>query len=223
MGHSMTKVLIVDDQLLFAKSLQTFITNYAEDMIVIGIASDGHQAVEMARELSPDVILMDVYMKKMNGVRATRYIHSEFPTIKILMLSTYDEDDNVKQAILAGASGYLLKDISPTELIISIRSLQSGILQISPSVVHALLKKTYVEGTNSTNKLASDPFQKLTQNLTKREREIFILLATGYENDMIVEKLNISEQTVRNYISTIYDKLNIKDRFEIIRLANQIR
>ncbi len=222
MSDQLTKILIVDDQLLFAQSLQTFITNYADDMDVVGIAADGFEAVDSARSLLPDVILMDVYMKKMNGVRATRLIHGELPDIKILMLSTYDEDDNVKEAILAGASGYLLKDISPTELIISIRSLQSGNLQISPSIVHTLLQKTYVEGEGVSQKLNRDAIQRLIHNLTKREREIFTLLATGYENDMISDKLHISEQTVRNYISTIYDKLGIKDRFEIIRLANQV-
>ncbi len=215
------KVLVVDDQPLFAQSLQTLITNYADDMSVIGIASDGTEAVDMARKHHPDVILMDVYMKKMNGVRATRCIHTEFPRIKILMLSTYDEDDNVRQALMAGASGYLLKDISPTELIISIRSLQSGILQISPSIVHTLIQKAYVDGEEIPHRLNTEVTQRLTQNLTKREREIFTLLATGYENDMISDKLCISEQTVRNYVSTIYDKLGVKDRFEIIRLANQ--
>ncbi len=215
------KVLVVDDQPLFAQSLQTLITNYADDMSVIGIASDGTEAVDMAREHHPDVILMDVYMKKMNGVRATRCIHAELPEIKILMLSTYDEDDNVRQALMAGASGYLLKDISPTELIISIRSLQSGILQISPSIVHTLIQKAYVDGEDVPHRLNTEVTQRLTQNLTKREREIFTLLATGYENDMISDKLCISEQTVRNYVSTIYDKLGVKDRFEIIRLANQ--
>lgn len=218
----MITILIVDDQLLFAQSLQTFITNYAEDMSVVGIANDGSEAVDMVRKSQPDVILMDVYMKRMNGVRATRLIRSEFPKIKILMLSTYDEDENVKQALLAGASGYLLKDISPTELIISIRSLQQGILQISPSIVHTLLQKAYVDEEETARHLKGERLQKLSENLTKREREILMLLATGYENDMIVEQLNISEQTVRNYVSTIYDKLGIKDRFEIIRLANQL-
>jgi len=214
------KVLLVDDQLLFAQSLKTLIGNYAKDMEIVGIAADGTEAVDMARELVPDVILMDVYMKKMNGVRATRCILNEMPKIKIIMLSTYDEDDSVREAILGGASGYLLKDISPTELIISIRALQTGIMQISPSVARGLVHKQYVEDSKSS---FSEKMEKMQwyQTLSKREREIFALIATGYENSMIAESLSISEQTVRNQVSIIYAKLGVKDRFEIIRLANQ--
>lgn len=136
------------------------------------------------------------------------------------MLSTYQEEELVREALLAGAAGYLLKDISPTELIISIRALNSGIMQISPEIAKSLVQKKYVdEGEKEQNEEAF----KWLNTLTKREREIFALLATGADNDQIAEKLNLSLQTVRNHISTIYSKLEVKNRFEIIRLANKLK
>ena len=214
----MIRILLVDDQYLFAQSLKMMISNYADDMDIVGIASDGEEAVKMSRELKPDVILMDVYMKRMNGVRATRIIHHEFPDIRIIILSTYGEDDNVREALLSGASGYLMKDISPTELLISIRSFRSGNIQISPTILQSLIKKTYVD---IPEKEEDSQLSILLNKLTKREREVFSLIATGYENERIAEELHLSEQTIRNYVSSIYDKLGVKDRFEIIRLANR--
>ena len=214
----MIRILLVDDQYLFAQSLKMMISNYADDMDIVGIASDGEEAVQMSRELKPDVILMDVYMKRMNGVRATRIIHHEFPDIRIIILSTYGEDDNVREALLSGASGYLMKDISPTELLISIRSFRSGNIQISPTILQSLIKKTYVD---IPEKEEDSQLSILLNKLTKREREVFSLIATGYENERIAEELHLSEQTIRNYVSSIYDKLGVKDRFEIIRLANR--
>ena len=199
----MIKVLLVDDQMLFAQSLKMTIENYAKDISVAGIASNGSEAD----------------MKKMDGIYATKLIHQRFPDMKILMLSTYGDDDNVRQALIAGASGYLLKDVSPTELLLSIRSLGSGIIQISPDVVKKLLLKKYVEDDGHK---PDEPFASLVKSLTRREREIFTFLATGYQNDMIARELNLTEQTVRNYVSTIYDKLGVKDRFDIIRLANMV-
>ncbi len=216
-----TKVLLGEDQALFAESLKTFLNNYAEDMTVLGIAPNGKVAVEMTRELSPDVILMDVRMPVMDGIQAVRAIKEFRPDIKIIMLSTYHEDEFVRDALLAGASGYLLKDISPTELIISIRALNSGILQISPEIIKGLVQQKYVESAPETKK--ATPELEWLDTLTKREREIFALLVTGADNDQIAEELHLAEQTVRNQISTIYSKLGVKNRFEIIQLANKVR
>jgi len=225
------KIVLADDQSLFAESLKTFLNNYAEDMSVAGIARNGKDAVDMAASLSPDVILMDIRMPEMDGVEAVQQIKLRFPEIKIIMLSTYKEDDLVRSALLAGACGYLLKDISPTELITAIRALESGIVQISPEVAQSLVQAQYntekrkslfgssVANNNTTAK--KERFEYL-EDLTNREREIFTLIATGYDNDQISEKLNLAEQTIRNHVSTIYSKLGVKDRFEIIRLANRI-
>jgi len=225
------KILLADDQILFAESLRTFLNNYAEDMNVVGIAHNGKEAVDMAATLKPDIILMDIRMPEMDGVEAVRRINPRFPDIKIIMLSTYKEDALVRSALLAGACGYLLKDISPTELIAAIRALKSGIVQISPEVAQSLVQAQYNTGKREPLLGPSAPDNKSTakkehfeylEDLTNREREIFTLIATGYDNDQIAEKLNLAEQTVRNQVSTIYSKLGVKDRFEIIRLANRI-
>lgn len=214
------RILLVDDQSLFAQSLQTFLMNYAEDMQVLGIAANGKEACDFVEKDTPDVILMDVRMPVMDGVAATRYIKAMHPNVKIIMLSTYDEEDLVRSSLLTGASGYLLKDISPTELIISIRALNSGMVQISPSLAQKLIQSTYIDHP-AEDTSANSNFEWL-KTLTKREREIFALIATGHDNDEIAAKLGLAVQTVRNQVSTIYSKLDVKDRFEIIRLANKI-
>jgi DNA-binding NarL/FixJ family response regulator len=212
------KILLADDQALFAESLRTFLNNYAGDMTVIGIARNGKEAVAMAAGSRPAVILMDLRMPEMDGVEAVRRIKGDYPDIKIIMLSTYHEDALVRSALLAGASGYLLKDISPTELIAAIRALNTGIMQISPEIARALVEKRY--GTGEKPGGGEEAFEWL-KDLTRRERDIFTLLATGYDNERIAEKFGLAVQTVRNQVSTIYSKLGVKDRFEIIRLVNK--
>ncbi|MDR2160060.1 MAG: response regulator transcription factor [Treponema sp.] len=231
MPEAMLKILLADDQILFAESLRTFLNNYAGDMSVAGIAKDGKEAVAMAAECRPDIILMDIRMPEMDGVEAVRQIRHRHPAIKIIMLSTYHEDELVRSALLAGASGYLLKDISPTELIAAIRALKSGIMQISPEIARSLVAERYRgDGTKPPKPLIPDhppempagdgPLEWL-DDLTNREREIFTLIATGYDNEQIASTLNLAVQTVRNQVSTIYSKLGVKDRFEIIRLVNR--
>ncbi|MBQ2205578.1 MAG: response regulator transcription factor [Treponema sp.] len=218
-----TKILLTDDQILFAKSLETFLKNYADDMEVIGIAENGRKAVQFVQDKKPDVILMDVRMPEMDGVEAVKIIHQEFPQIKIIMISTYDDDELVRNALRAGANGYLLKDISPTELIISIRALNSGQVQISPALAQKLIQTTYIEDVDQA-KLDDQSLNKKFEwlkTLTKREREIFSLIATGHDNNDIAQRLGTAAQTVRNQVSAIYSKLGVKDRFEIIRLANK--
>ena len=214
-------ILIVDDQQLFAESLRTFITNYADDLVVIGLARNGRHALELAESQPPDIVLMDVHMPEMNGVEATRRFRDRYPQTKVLVLSTYDEDEYVRQALTFGASGYLLKDISPTELIASLRALQSGVLQISPQIAAKLVQGLHDDSRDTMERIAEE-FEWF-ESLTRREREIFALIATGYDNEQIAERLGIVEQTVRNHVSIIYSKLNVHDRFQIIQLANKIR
>lgn len=221
------KLMLVDDQKMFAESLKMFLTNYAEDMEVICIATNGQEAIDYfsAGNEHPDIILMDVRMPVMDGVTAAEQIKLRWPEVKTIILSTYDEDEYVRQALLKGASGYLLKDISPTELILSIRALSSGMIQISPSIAQSLLKKTYIDdidtASSGKSEVRNTRFEYL-KTLTTREREIFTLLATGHDNDQIADELSLSQQTVRNHVSTIYSKLGVKDRFEIIQLANKV-
>lgn len=217
----MIRLLLVDDQPLFVESLKMSIEGYADDLTVIGIAKDGATAVGMAAELKPDVILMDVHLPDFSGVQATEQILSQDPTIRIVMLSTYDEDEYVKDALRLGASGYLLKDISPTELIAAIRALHTGLVQISPKIAAKLINAMY-DGTSERIPEVSASFEWF-DTLTAREKEIFGLIVTGLDNNQIADRLQLAEQTVRNNISTIYSKLEVKDRFEIIQLANKIR
>ncbi len=223
------KLLLVDDQRMFAESLEAFLKNYAEDMEVVGIAANGKEACEFAGRGKPDIILMDVRMPEMNGVDAVGIIKERYPQIKIIMLSTYDEDEFVRSALSKGASGYLLKDISPTELILSIRALNSGTVQISPTVAAKLIRQTYVEKAEPSSSHLSSVAEGADKKsfpwfdtLTEREREVFAMLATGKDNEQIADDLGLSSQTVRNRVSLIYSKLGVKSRFEIIQLANKI-
>jgi len=215
------RVLIADDQSLFLESLSTFLHNYAEDIQVVGLARNGAEALERAAELEPDIVLMDVHMPVMDGVEATKRLIGSHPALKILILSTYDEDEYVREALRNGAAGYLLKDISPTELIASIRALKGGAVQISPQIVAKLMRSLVAEPPAQANAFA----EKLEwfESLTRREREIFTLIATGYDNAQIAASLHIAEHTVRNHVSMIYSKLEVQDRFQIIQLANKIR
>jgi DNA-binding NarL/FixJ family response regulator len=243
--------MLVDDQGLFAQSLKTFLENYASDIQVVAVAENGSKAVELALELArgsgraeqpgtaeqsgtagqsdvvgsggaPDVVLMDVHMPVMNGVEATKRLRSYLPNTKIIMLSTYDEDEYVREALKQGASGYLLKDISPTELIAAIRALRGGVMQISPQIAAKLVHQLYDDSKPKKTIEVAKKFEWF-ETLTKREREIFALMATGRDNEGIARELNLAEQTVRNHVSIIYSKLGVKDRFEIIQLANEIR
>jgi len=219
------RVMLVDDQPLFAQSLRTFLENYAADIQVVGVAENGSRAVELALDLAktaaPDIVLMDVHMPIMNGVEATKRLRAYLPETRIIMLSTYDEDEYVRQALKEGAAGYLLKDISPTELIAAIRALRGGVMQISPQIAAKLVHQLY----DDTKPKAEEVARKFEwfDTLTKREREIFALIAVGRDNDGIARELSIAEQTVRNHVSIIYSKLGVRDRFEIIQLANEIR
>lgn len=215
------KVLLVDDQALFAMSLKTFLENYAEDIEIVGITTNGREALSLAQETRPDVVLMDIYMPVMNGVEATKEFKARMPQTKIIVLSTYDEDEYVQDALANGASGYLLKDISPTELIAAIRALRGGVMQISPQIVAKLFQRVY-QGAMPKAAEIGKKFEWF-ETLTPREKEIFGLIAVGLDNDGIARKLSIAEQTVRNHVSIIYSKLGVHDRFEIIQLANQLK
>ncbi len=215
------RLLIVDDQVLFLESLSTFLRNYAEDIEVVGLARNGREALDKAAVLRPDIVLMDVHMPVMDGVEATRRLIENHPGVRILVLSTYDEDEYVRKALKLGAAGYLLKDISPTELIASIRALKGGAMQISPQIVTKLMKSAIDEEPSPVREIAEH--LSWFESLTRREREVFTLIATGYDNAQIAEELHMAEHTVRNHVSMIYSKLGVQDRFQIIQLANKIR
>ena len=212
-----TRILIADDQELFAESLRFVIESRAPDFEVVDLARTGKEAFDKATKYRPDIILMDVRMPDMDGVEATRIIHGRFPDIKILILTTFDDDEYVLQSIKHGAIGYILKNRPPTEVIHSIYALQDGILQIDPAVSSKL-----IQVTSRTNEDDSEMAKRLS-TLTLRELEVLRLLVLAESIWKIAQHLSIAEQTVRNHINSIYSKLSIHTRIDLVRYIDQIR
>lgn len=207
------RILIADDQRLFAESLSYVIAASAPDMEVLGIAGDGVEAVAMAERLKPDLVLMDVRMPQMDGVDAARLILARLPALRVLMLSTFLDKDHIRSAVDHGARGYLLKDIKPAELVAAIRAVHGGATLFSNEVSREL-----GHGRAKGDGQADDP--SLDAILSPREDRVAALMLKSYGNRQIAEHLGLSEQTVRNYISAIYFKLGVKDRFEFMRKAS---
>lgn len=213
------RVLIVDDQKLFADSLTIVLdADSSDDIHVVGTALDGATALEMTKELTPDVVLMDVHMPGIDGVDATRMIHEQFPCVRIVMLTTFDDDVYVHDAIENGAVGYLLKDIDVAELATAIRAVHAGSFLVSPSVGARL-----ATGGGSSDHLAvpsrADRIMKEFSDLTRREAEVLLLVVDSFDNYEIAERLGIAEQTVKNYTSTVYAKLGVRDRIHAVRFV----
>lgn len=203
-------LMLVDDQQLYVLSLGYVLEEKASDIQVLGTATNGEEAVRMAAELVPEVILMDVRMPGMDGVEATRRILARAPEIKIVMLTTFDDDEYVHDAIGYGAVGYVLKNIPPDDLISCIRAASRGISQFSPDIARKL--------NRGPVSLADLPhLQPEFEDFTPREREVVQLLLRAYDNRSIARRLEVSEQTVKNYIHSIYEKLGVSGRTELIR------
>ncbi|MDP9070429.1 MAG: response regulator transcription factor [Actinomycetota bacterium] len=212
-----TRVLIADDQALFRRGL--YVVLGSEDGIeVVAEAENGDEATEKARELAPDVVLMDVRMPRMNGIEATRQIRADLPTTKILMLTVSDEEDDLYEAIKAGANGYLLKEISVEEVADAIHAVVRGESLISPSMASKLLNEF-----NVLVKRADDKQQYSAPSLTAREIEVLRLVAKGMSNREIAEELYISENTVKNHVRNILEKLHLHNRMEAVMYAMRER
>lgn len=214
------RVMLVDDHALFVNSLRMVLESRTDDIDVVGVAKDGSEAVEMARRTKPDVILMDVRMPVMDGVQATSRIHEENSETKIVMLTTYEDDEYVRSAIEHGAVGYLLKNMRPGELIASIRVAKSGTIQICPEVAENIILRESTRRIIDEHNYEKVPkhVAALVAKLTPREHEVLLLLTKAYENRQIARTLGISEQTAKNHIHMVYDKLFVSNRLELIRL-----
>jgi two-component system NarL family response regulator len=213
MSEDPVKVLIVDDHALFRRGLQMVLENEG-DIEVVGEASDGHEAVERAEKTTPDVVLMDVRMPKRSGIEATRAIKDVLPSTKILMLTISDEEADLYEAIKAGASGYLLKEISIEEVANAIRSVQQGQSLISPSMASKLLNE-FAAMVKRRDERSQVPGPRLTD----RELEVLKLVAKGMNNRDIGTELFISENTVKNHVRNILEKLHLHSRMEAVVYA----
>jgi DNA-binding NarL/FixJ family response regulator len=215
MADELIRVLIADDQRMFAESIKYIIESRASDIEIVGIALNGREAVDMVHAKNPDIVLMDVRMPVLDGVEATKQIKQRNRNIKILMLTTFDDDEYVKGSLMHGAVGYLLKSMPPVELINAIRAVQGGIMQIDPAVSKAL-----VGGTET--RIADDDFMNNLKTLTQRELQVLELMVQALDNIHIAKTLNLAEQTVRNYISTIYSKLGVEHRMDVLKIIDKI-
>lgn len=212
----MIRLLLVDDQRVFVEGLKFVLEARASDMSVIGMASDGREAVSLAAATRPDIVLMDVRMPVMNGVDATKAILEQNSKQKIVMFTTFDDDEYVKAAIRCGAIGYLLKNRPPMELINSLRAVNDGIIQIDPMVAEKLLH------TESRDDATSAAVEQALKSLTDRERQVLHLIAQALDNRQIADHLNVAEQTARNYVSNIYAKLGTSHRMEIVKILSRL-
>ncbi len=207
------RVLVCDDHALFRRGLQ-MVLEQEPDLELVGEASDGVEAVQKAQELMPDVVLMDVRMPRRSGIEAAGDIKDMLPHVKILMLTISDEEADLYEAIKAGASGYLLKEIPIDEVAEAIRSVWAGQSRISPSMASKLLTEFA-----AMSKASSEKPQVPAPRLTDREMEVLKLVAQGLNNRDIAKRLFISENTVKNHIRNILEKLHLHSRMEAVVYA----
>ncbi|MFN8454138.1 MAG: response regulator transcription factor [Anaerolineae bacterium] len=205
----MTKitVLIADDHAMVRQGLRTFL-NLHNEVEVVGEAANGLEAVEQARHLRPDVILMDLVMPKLDGIEALRQIRAFSPTTQVLVLTSFTEDDKVFAAIEAGASGYLLKDVSPDDLLRAVQAAQRGESPLHPAITKKLMSQVAATASRPSPAHPDDHLATLTE----REVEVLRLIAQGLNNREIARQLIISEKTVKTHVSNILSKLNLADR-----------
>ena len=206
------KVLICDDQAIIRDGLEMLL-KLERNIQVAGQARDGAEAVELAERLAPDLVLMDLKMPGMNGIEATRQIRAKFPQVKVLVLTTYDDDEWLFDAVRAGAAGYLLKDTPREKVVEAIRGTVDGKSFVDPAVTGRFMQQVA-----SGQEL---PASLLLETLTEREVDVLRLVARGFNNAEIAADLHLSEGTVRNHVSTILNKLNLPDRTNAAILAIQ--
>lgn len=215
----MIKLLIADDQALIRQSLQIVLNN-RPDLEVIDVACDGQEVLRSVRRQRPDVILMDIRMPKLDGVQCTKQIKENYPEVKIIILTTFDDDEYIFNALKYGASGYLLKGVSMEELENAIKTVYSGRAMINPDVATKVLKLfSRMAQADYTIPVGS----RAMEELTKMEWKIIALVGTGATNKEIAETVKLSDGTVRNYLSAILNKLDLRDRTQLAIWAVQTK
>ena len=210
----MIRVAIADDQPLVRTGLATMV-NHAADLVLVGEAADGDEAVEVARRERPDVLLMDIRMPGMDGIEATRRIAGAVATqkVRVIVLTTFDRDEYVHAALRAGASGFLLKDVAPEDLFAAIRVVAAGDALLGPSITRRLI----AEFARRPSGGATDAAR--LGRLTDREREVLALVARGLSNDEIANRLVISPATAKTHVSHVMTKLDARDRAQLVIVA----
>ncbi|MEC0248585.1 response regulator transcription factor [Paenibacillus chitinolyticus] len=207
------RILLADDHAVVRKGLQMFLATQP-DLELAGEASDGRQALEMIASLSPDVVLMDLNMPGLNGIEAAEIIKRDHPRVKVIVLTSFSDQDHVLPAVRAGARGYLLKDIEPDELVRAIRRVHAGQVELHPEAAGKLMNSiAFAEEVQAAG--AASPLEELT----KREAQVLKLIASGMSNKEIGEALFISEKTVKTHVSHVLDKLGLADRTQAAILA----
>lgn len=211
----MIRILLVDDQHIIRQGLRSMLESNP-DMEVIGEAENGQRAIEQIPTLQPDIVLMDIRMPVMDGVAATQAIAQQYPQTRVLVLTTFDDDEYVAQSMRLGAKGYLLKDTEPEELALAIRAVHKGHTQLGPGLFEKAIAPFSTPAQPSI-----EPPPEFAQ-LTHREREVLRLIASGANNREIAQALYLSENTVKNYVTSILSHLNLRDRTQAALLAHSM-
>ncbi|HVN53448.1 MAG TPA: response regulator transcription factor [Anaerolineaceae bacterium] len=209
-------ILIVDDQVLFREGLRTLLS-VQPDFDVVGEASNGEEALRLATQLRPEVVLMDLRMPVLDGVTATQRLRALLPECKVLVLTTFDDDETVFDGLRAGAVGYLLKDVSSEKLFEAIRAAQRGEYFMLPSITAKVMAEF-----SRLSHMRPAQVEPLVETLSTRETQILRLVATGASNKEIAENLVIAEGTVKNHLTSILGKLNVQDRMQAVLKAREL-
>jgi len=199
------RVMLVDDHTMVRRGLATFLKVY-EDMLLVGEAETGEAAVELCAEVLPDVILMDMFLPAMDGAATTQAIRQRYPQIQVIVLTSFKEGKLIKNALEAGAIGYLLKDVSADDLVRAIRAAHAGRATLSPEAAQALVEESNLPPAPG-------------QDLTEREREVLTLMIEGLNNVQIAGRLTVSPSTIKSHVSNILSKLGVASRTEAVTLA----
>jgi DNA-binding NarL/FixJ family response regulator len=210
-----TRVLIVDDDPLVRSALALMLGGQA-DLEVVGEASDGREGIDLARSLAPDVVLMDIRMPRLNGLDATRELHTRPEPPRVIVLTTFDADEHVFGALAAGADGFLLKDTPPAEIVAAIRKVSAGDPMLSPSVTRTVLDRLRTDDSDNRTTKAEDRLACLTE----REREVALAVGRGLSNAEIAGELYLSVPTVKAHVSRLFDKLQVTNRVQIAILVH---
>jgi NarL family two-component system response regulator YdfI len=211
------RVMMVDDHVIIREGLRLMLEEVGEEFQVVGDATDGESALQLVRQLQPDVVIMDLRMPGMDGITTIEHMRQEYLQISIIILTTYNEDDLMMRGLQAGACGYLLKDTSLDTLLNAIRAAARGEILIQPDIMARIL--SYTTSQRPSIPLINAPGNQKTFDLTERERDVLVGVARGERSKDIARHLGIAERTVRAYLTNIYTKLNVTSRTSAVTMA----